>query len=438
MYAEETNNVTAIKDIRAREILDSRGNPTIEADVILADGTIGRAAAPSGASTGSREALELRDGDQNRYMGKGVKKAVANVNSQIRSALMDKDVTEQQAIDDAMIALDGTENKDSLGANAMLAVSLATAKAAAKSQSLPLHQYIANLRNQTSLTMPVPMMNILNGGEHADNTVDIQEFMIEPVGFTNFSEALRAGTEIFHSLKSVLKSQGLNTAVGDEGGFAPNLRSNEEAITVILQAIEQVGYKAGEDIHLALDCAASEFYKNGQYVLAGEGNKAFDSQGFSDYLVGLARQYPIISIEDGLDESDWDGWKYLTEQIGDKVQLVGDDLFVTNPTILQEGIDKHIANAILIKFNQIGTLSETLDAIYLAKKNGYATIISHRSGETEDSTIADLAVGTAAGQIKTGSLCRSDRVAKYNQLLRIEQQVRASYRGREEFIGLRG
>ena len=438
MYAEETTNVAAIKDIRAREILDSRGNPTIEADVILADGTIGRAAAPSGASTGSREALELRDGDQSRYMGKGVKKAVANVNSQIRSALMDKDVTEQQGIDDAMIALDGTENKDSLGANAMLAVSLATAKAAAKSQNLPLHQYIANLRNQTSLTMPVPMMNILNGGEHADNTVDIQEFMIEPVGFTSFSEALRAGTEIFHSLKSVLKSQGLNTAVGDEGGFAPNLRSNEEAITVIMQAIEQVGYKAGEDIHLALDCAASEFYKDGQYILAGEGNKSFDSQGFSDYLVGLARQYPIISIEDGLDESDWDGWKYLTEQIGDKVQLVGDDLFVTNPAILQEGIDKHIANAILIKFNQIGTLSETLDAIYLAKKNGYATIISHRSGETEDSTIADLAVGTAAGQIKTGSLCRSDRVAKYNQLLRIEQQVRASYRGREEFIGLRG
>ena len=438
MYAEETTNVTAIKDIRAREILDSRGNPTIEADVILADGTIGRAAVPSGASTGSREAIELRDGDKDRYMGRGVKKAVSNVNSQIRSALMDKDVTEQQHIDDVIIKLDGTENKGSLGANAMLAVSLATAKAAAKSQSLPLHQYIANLRNQTSLTMPVPMMNILNGGEHADNTVDIQEFMIEPVGFTSFSEALRAGTEIFHSLKSVLKSQGLSTSVGDEGGFAPNLRSNEEAITVIMQAIEQVGYKAGEDIHLALDCAASEFYKDGKYILAGEGNKAFDSQGFSDYLVSLARQYPIISIEDGLDESDWDGWKYLTEQIGDKVQLVGDDLFVTNPTILQEGIDKHIANAILIKFNQIGTLSETLDAIYLAKKNGYATIISHRSGETEDSTIADLAVGTAAGQIKTGSLCRSDRVAKYNQLLRIEQQVRASYRGREEFIGLRG
>ena len=438
MYAEETNNVTAIKDIRAREILDSRGNPTIEADVILADGTIGRAAVPSGASTGSREAVEIRDGDKDRYMGKGVRKAVANVNSQIRSALMDKDVSEQQNIDDTMIALDGTDNKDNLGANAILAVSLAAAKAAAQSQSLPLHQYIANLRNQTSLTMPVPMMNILNGGEHADNTVDIQEFMIEPVGFNSFSEALRAGTEIFHSLKSVLKSQGLSTSVGDEGGFAPNLRSNEEAITVIMQAIEQVGYKAGEDIHLALDCAATEFYKDGKYILAGEGNKAFDSQGFSDYLVGLARQYPIISIEDGLDESDWDGWKYLTEQIGDKVQLVGDDLFVTNPAILQEGIDKKIANAILIKFNQIGTLSETLDAIYLAKKNGYATVISHRSGETEDSTIADLAVGTAAGQIKTGSLCRSDRVAKYNQLLRIEQQVRASYRGREEFIGLRG
>ena len=438
MYAEETTNVTQIKDIRAREILDSRGNPTIEADVILADGTIGRAAAPSGASTGSREALELRDGDKSRYMGKGVKKAVANVNSEIRTALMNTDVTEQQRIDDAMIALDGTENKDNLGANAILAVSLAAAKAASKSQGLPLHQYIADLRNQTSLTMPVPMMNIINGGEHADNTVDIQEFMIEPVGFSSFSEALRAGTEVFHSLKSVLRSQGLNTAVGDEGGFAPDLRSNEEAITVIMQAIEQVGYKAGEDIHLALDCAASEFYKDGKYVLAGEGNKSFDSQGFSDYLVGLTRQYPIISIEDGLDESDWDGWAYLTQQLGDKVQLVGDDLFVTNPAILQQGIDKHIANAILIKFNQIGTLSETLDAIYLAKKNGYATVISHRSGETEDTFIADLAVGTAAGQIKTGSLCRSDRVAKYNQLLRIEQQVRASYRGRQEFIGLRG
>ncbi|AWT49406.1 phosphopyruvate hydratase [Psychrobacter sp. YP14] len=438
MYAENITNAVEIQDIRAREILDSRGNPTIEADVILADGSMGRAAAPSGASTGSREALELRDGDKSRYLGKGVTKAVANVNSQIRSALLESDATDQQGIDNILIELDGTANKDHLGANAMLAVSLATAKAAAISQNLPLHQYIANLRGQTSLTMPVPMMNILNGGEHADNTVDIQEFMIEPTGFSSFSEALRAGVEIFHSLKSVLKSQGLNTAVGDEGGFAPNLRTNEEAITVIMQAIEQAGYKAGKDIHLALDCAASEFYKNGQYILAGEGNKTFDSQGFSDYLVKLTEQYPIISIEDGLDESDWEGWAYLTSKLGKKVQLVGDDLFVTNPAILQEGIDKQIANAILIKFNQIGTLSETLDAIYLAKKNGYATVISHRSGETEDSTIADLAVGTAAGQIKTGSLCRSDRVAKYNQLLRIEQQVRASYRGGEEFIGLRG
>lgn len=438
MYAESITNATEIQDIRAREILDSRGNPTIEADVILADGSMGRAAAPSGASTGSREALELRDGDKSRYLGKGVIKAVSNVNSQIRSALLENDATDQQAIDDRLIELDATENKDNLGANAMLAVSLATAKAAAISQTIPLHQYIANLRGQTSLTMPVPMMNILNGGEHADNTVDIQEFMIEPTGFSGFSEALRAGVEVFHSLKSVLKAQGLNTAVGDEGGFAPNLRSNEEAITVILEAIEKTGYKAGKDIHLALDCAASEFYKNGEYVLAGEGNKTFDSQSFSDYLVRLTEQYPIISIEDGLDESDWDGWAYLTSKLGKKVQLVGDDLFVTNPKILQEGIDKNIANAILIKFNQIGTLSETLDAIYLAKKNGYATVISHRSGETEDSTIADLAVGTAAGQIKTGSLCRSDRVAKYNQLLRIEQQVRASYRGGEEFIGLRG
>lgn len=438
MYAEDTKNVVEIKDIIAREILDSRGNPTIEADVILANGIRGRAAAPSGASTGSREALELRDGDASRYLGKGVKKAVANANSQIRTALLDKDVTQQTTIDNILIELDGTENKGNMGANAMLAVSLAVAKAAAIAQSLPLHQYIANLRGQTSLTMPVPMMNILNGGAHADNTVDIQEFMIEPVGFASFSEALRAGTEIFHALKSVLKAQGLNTAVGDEGGFAPNLRSNEEAITVIMQAIDKAGYKAGGNIFLALDCAASEFYKNGQYILAGEGNKAFDSQGFSDYLTSLCNQYPIISIEDGLDESDWEGWAYLTKQLGKKVQLVGDDLFVTNPKILQEGIDKDIANAILIKFNQIGTLSETLDAIYLAKQNGYATVISHRSGETEDSTIADLAVGTAAGQIKTGSLCRSDRVAKYNQLLRIEQQVRAAYRGREEFIGLRG
>lgn len=438
MYAETTDNAVEIKDIIAREILDSRGNPTIEADVILANGVCGRAAAPSGASTGSREALELRDGDKSRYLGKGVKKAVSNVNSQIRTALLDKDVTDQNELDRILIDLDGTENKGNLGANATLAVSLAAARAAATAKNLPLHQYIANLRGQTSLTMPVPMMNILNGGAHADNTVDIQEFMIEPVGFNSFSESLRAGTEIFHSLKSVLKSQGLNTAVGDEGGFAPNLRSNEEAITVIMQAIEQAGYKAGQDIYLALDCASSEFYKNGQYILEGEGSKAFTSEGFADYLASLVRQYPIISIEDGLDESDWDGWAYLTKQLGDKVQLVGDDLFVTNPKILREGIDKNIANAILIKFNQIGTLTETLDAIYLAKENGYGTVISHRSGETEDSTIADLAVGTAAGQIKTGSLCRSDRVAKYNQLLRIEQQVTAAFRGREEFIGLRG
>ena len=429
--------MSQIVDIRAREILDSRGNPTIEADVILDSGVVGRACAPSGASTGSREALELRDGDKSRYLGKGVRTAVQNVNNDIRNLLVGQSTFEQKSLDEQMITLDATENKAKLGANATLAVSLAAARAAATEQKLPLFQYIANLRGQTTLSMPVPMMNILNGGSHADNNVDIQEFMIEPVAFDSFGEALRAGTEVFHSLKSVLKSQGLNTAVGDEGGFAPNLRSNEEAITVIMQAIEQAGYKAGKDIYLALDCASSEFYKNGQYVLEGEGNKAFSSQGFADYLGDLVRQYPIISIEDGLDESDWDGWAYLTEKLGKTVQLVGDDLFVTNPQILQEGISKNIANAILIKFNQIGTLSETLDAIYLAKQNGYATVISHRSGETEDSTIADLAVGTAAGQIKTGSLCRSDRVAKYNQLLRIEQMVTASYHGADEFIGLR-
>lgn len=437
MYAEDQKNAVQITDIRAREILDSRGNPTVEADVTLASGVIGRACAPSGASTGSREALELRDGDKNRYLGKGVKKAVANINSQIRSALVDTNAADQQSVDRVLIELDGSENKANLGANATLAVSLAVAKAAAIAQRLPLYQYIANLRGQTALSMPVPMMNILNGGAHADNTVDIQEFMIEPVGFDSFSEALRAGAEIFHALKAVLKAQGLSTSVGDEGGFAPNLRSNEEAIAAILQAIEKAGYTAGKDIYLALDCAASEFYKDKKYVLAGE-NKSFDSVQFADYLVSLCRQYPIISIEDGLEESDWDGWAYLTQQLGKKAQLVGDDLFVTNPKILQEGIDRGVANAILIKYNQIGTLSETLDAIYLAKQNGYATVISHRSGETEDSFIADLAVGTAAGQIKTGSLCRSDRVAKYNQLLRIEQQVTAAFRGRAEFIGLRG
>lgn len=428
--------MASISDIRAREILDSRGNPTIEVDVTLTDGSFGRAAAPSGASTGSREALELRDGDNSRYLGKGVKQAVANVNSEIRDALMGMDPTQQTEVDHKLIELDGTQNKEKLGANAMLGTSLAVVKAAAAAQGKLLFQHIADLRGQSSLTMPVPMMNILNGGAHADNTVDIQEFMIEPVGFESFSEALQAGTEVFHHLKSVLKKRGLNTAVGDEGGFAPNLRSNEEAITVILEAVEKSGFTAGNQIHLALDCASTEFYKNGQYVLAGEGNKAFSSEGFSDYLAELVRQYPIISIEDGLDESDWDGWSYLTKKLGDKVQLVGDDLFVTNPQILQRGINEHVGNAILIKFNQIGTLTETLDAIYLAKENGYATVISHRSGETEDATIADLAVGTAAGQIKTGSLCRSDRVAKYNQLLRIEEVIDGVYRGKAEFRGL--
>ncbi len=428
--------MSQIVDIRAREILDSRGNPTIEADVILDSGVVGRACAPSGASTGSREALELRDGDKSRYLGKGVRTAVQNVNGQIKDLLKGQNVFEQKALDDKMIALDGTENKEKLGANATLAVSLAAARAASAEKKTELFQYIADLRGQTTLSMPVPMMNIINGGSHADNTVDIQEFMIEPVGFTSFSEALRAGAEIFHSLKSVLKKQGLNTAVGDEGGFAPNLRTNEEAITAILEAIGQTGYKADSDIMLALDCASSEFYKNGQYVLAGEGNKAFTSNQFADYLAGLVKQYPIISIEDGLDESDWEGWAYLTSILGDKIQLVGDDLFVTNPKILQRGIDEKIGNSILIKYNQIGTLSETLDAIYLAKANGYSTVISHRSGETEDSTIADLAVGTAAGQIKTGSLSRSDRIAKYNQLLRIEELTNAVYRGKAEFKGL--
>ena len=426
--------MSQIIDIRAREILDSRGNPTIEADVYLESGVMGRGCAPSGASTGSREALELRDKDGKRYLGKGVLNAVTNVNSRISELLVGRSVFDQSGIDRAMIALDGTENKSNLGANAMLAVSLACARAAAAEKKVPLYEYIASLNNQTIFTMPVPMMNIINGGEHADNTVDIQEFMIEPVGFTSFAEALRCGAEVFHALKSVLKAQGLNTAVGDEGGFAPNLRTNEEALQMIMQAIDKAGYKAGEDVMLALDCASSEFYKDGRYHLEGEG-KSFDSEGFAEYLSGLTRQYPIISIEDGLDESDWAGWKVLTDKIGEKVQLVGDDLFVTNPKILQRGIDEGVANSILIKYNQIGTLTETLEAIYLAKNNGYTTVISHRSGETEDSTIADLAVATAAGQIKTGSLCRSDRVAKYNQLLRIEQELDglAAYRGKAEF-----
>ncbi|BCD84320.1 enolase [Pseudomonas solani] len=426
-----------IVDIKGREVLDSRGNPTVEADVILDNGIVGSACAPSGASTGSREALELRDGDKSRYMGKGVLKAVANINGPIRSLLLGKDPVDQKALDQAMIALDGTENKASLGANAILAVSLAAAKAAAQDQDLPLYAHIANLNGTPGqYSMPVPMMNIINGGEHADNNVDIQEFMVQPVGAKTFSDGLRMGTEIFHHLKAVLKARGLNTAVGDEGGFAPNLTSNEDALAAIAEAVANAGYKLGTDVTLALDCAASEFFEDGKYNLSGEG-KSFDAEGFADYLKGLTERFPIISIEDGLDESDWAGWKILTDKIGEKIQLVGDDLFVTNTKILKEGIEKGIGNSILIKFNQIGSLTETLEAIQMAKAAGFTAVISHRSGETEDSTIADLAVGTAAGQIKTGSLCRSDRVSKYNQLLRIEEQLggKAPYRGRAEFRG---
>ncbi|VVM60078.1 Enolase [Pseudomonas fluorescens] len=425
-----------IVDIKGREVLDSRGNPTVEADVLLDNGIIGSACAPSGASTGSREALELRDGDKSRYMGKGVLKAVANINGPIRDLLLGKDPVDQKALDHAMIALDATENKASLGANAILAVSLAAAKAAAQDQDLPLYAHIANLNGTPGVySMPVPMMNIINGGEHADNNIDIQEFMVQPVGAKSFAEGLRWGTEIFHHLKAVLKARGLNTAVGDEGGFAPNLASNEEALSAIAEAVSNAGYKLGTDVTLALDCAASEFYKDGKYKLSEEGE--YDSAGFADYLADLVSKHPIISIEDGLDESDWAGWKILTDKIGDKIQLVGDDLFVTNTKILKEGIDKKIANSILIKFNQIGTLTETLEAIQMAKAAGYTAVISHRSGETEDSTISDLAVGTSAGQIKTGSLCRSDRVSKYNQLLRIEEQLgsKAVYNGRAEFRG---
>ncbi|EQM79842.1 phosphopyruvate hydratase [Stutzerimonas stutzeri] len=426
-----------IVDIKGREVLDSRGNPTVEADVILDNGIVGSACAPSGASTGSREALELRDGDKSRYMGKGVLKAVSNINGPIRDLLLGKDPLDQKALDRAMIELDGTENKASLGANAILAVSLANAKAAAQDQDLPLYAHIANLNGTPGqYSMPVPMMNIINGGEHADNNVDIQEFMVQPVGAKTFADALRMGAEIFHHLKAVLKARGLSTSVGDEGGFAPNLASNEDALAAIAEAVANAGYKLGDDVTLALDCASSEFFENGKYDLAGEG-KAFDATGFADYLAGLSERYPIISIEDGMDESDWAGWKVLTDKIGSKVQLVGDDLFVTNTKILKEGIDKGIANSILIKFNQIGSLTETLEAIQMAKAAGYTAVISHRSGETEDHTIADLAVGTAAGQIKTGSLCRSDRVSKYNQLLRIEEQLggKAPYKGRAEFRG---
>ncbi len=427
--------MSIIADIRAYEVLDSRGNPTIEADVILDDGSVGSACAPSGASTGSREALELRDGDKSRYLGKGVLKAVENVNTDIRSLLLGKDATDQREIDRLMIEADGTENKSKYGANAILAVSLAAAKAAAISRGVPLYAHIADINGTSGkYSMPVPMMNIINGGEHADNNVDIQEFMVQPVSATTFSQALQMGAEIFHSLKKVLSNKGLNTAVGDEGGFAPNLSSNAEALAVIKEAVGAAGYKLGEDVTLALDCASSEFYKDGQYDLSGEG-KVYSAEGFSDFLAELCDQYPIISIEDGQDESDWDGWKYQTEKLGNRIQLVGDDLFVTNTKILNKGIEMGVANSILIKFNQIGTLSETLDAIQMAKDAGYTAVISHRSGETEDTTIADLAVATAAGQIKTGSLCRSDRVSKYNRLLRIEAELggMAPYRGLAEF-----
>ena len=432
--------MASIKNIRAREVLDSRGNPTIEADVELDSGVMGSACAPSGASTGSREALELRDKDPARYLGKGVLKAVQNVNTEIREALIGQDAADQKALDGVMLELDGTENKAKLGANAILSVSLAAAKAAALDAGLPLYAHIAQLNGSAgNYSLPVPMMNIVNGGEHADNNVDIQEFMVQPTGATSFSEALRYGAEIFHALKSVLKKQGLSTAVGDEGGFAPDLPSNAAALDCILQAIEIAGFRPGSDIHLALDCAASEFYVDGKYVLAGEG-KSYDSGQFADYLQGLAENYPILSIEDGMDESDWEGWAKLSAQIGDKVQLVGDDLFVTNTKILQRGISESIANSILIKFNQIGTLTETLAAINMAKAADYTAVISHRSGETEDTTIADLAVAIAAGQIKTGSLCRSDRVAKYNRLLRIEEELGSSsvFNGIKEFSNFTG
>jgi len=429
--------MSKISKIIGREIMDSRGNPTVEADVYLESGAMGRAAAPSGASTGSREALELRDGDKSRYLGKGVLKAVAAINNDIQAALLGQDAVDQATLDKIMIDLDGTENKEKFGANAILAVSLAAAKAAAIHKNIPLYQHISELNGTPGVySMPVPMMNIINGGEHADNNVDIQEFMVQPVGATSFKEALRTGAEIFHSLKKVLNDKGLNTAVGDEGGFAPDLGSNEEALTVIIEAVEKAGYVMDKDVTLAMDCAASEFYVDGKYDLKGEG-KVFDSEGFGDFLADLSKKHPIVSIEDGLDESDWDGWASLTKKIGDKVQLVGDDLFVTNTKILKRGIDNGIGNSILIKFNQIGTLTETLEAIRMAQAAGFTVVISHRSGETEDATIADLAVGTAAGQIKTGSLCRSDRVAKYNQLLRIEQELgdSVSYNGRSEIKG---
>jgi len=428
--------MTTITHILAREILDSRGNPTLEAEVTLENGAFGRAAVPSGASTGSKEAVELRDGDQARYLGKGVQTAVSHVNQTIAQAVQGADALDQQALDQRLIELDGSPNKGVLGANALLGVSLAVAHAAAAAKKQPLWHYLAE-KTGTDPALPVPMMNIINGGAHADNNVDFQEFMVLPVGAASFSEALRCGAEIFHALKSVLKKQGLNTAVGDEGGFAPDFRSNVQALDTILEAISQAGYSAGDDVLLGLDVASTEFYKDGQYHLTGE-NKHLDSAQFVDFLADWTQQYPIITIEDGLAEDDWEGWKLLTERIGSKVQLVGDDLFVTNPAILRQGIDSHTANAILIKVNQIGTLTETLQAIALAHSARYAAIVSHRSGETEDTTIADIAVATTATQIKTGSLCRSDRVAKYNQLLRIEQALGANarYAGRDAFVSL--
>ena len=420
--------MSRIVDIRGREIIDSRGNPTVEADVVLESGVVGRAAVPSGASTGSREALELRDGDAARYGGKGVQKAVANVNGPIRALLLGQDAQDQGDLDAKMLAADGTETKSRFGANAILAASLASAHAAARDRKLPLYRHLGG---PGDLHMPVPMMNIINGGAHADNSVDIQEFMILPLGAPSFSEAVRYGAEIFHSLKKVLHAKGLNTAVGDEGGFAPNLPSNEAALTTILEAIDRAGYRAGRDVYLGLDVASTEFYKDGMYDLASEGRK-FTSAEFADYLAGLVAKYPIVTVEDGMSEDDWNGWSILTRKLGSKVQLVGDDLFVTNTKIFAEGIAKNIANSILIKVNQIGTLTETLAAIKMAADARYSAVVSHRSGETEDVTIADIAVATTASQIKTGSMSRSDRVAKYNQLLRIEAELgsRASYPGR--------
>ncbi|HQY38028.1 MAG TPA: phosphopyruvate hydratase [Giesbergeria sp.] len=427
--------MSAIVDIVGREILDSRGNPTVECDVLLESGVMGRAAVPSGASTGSREAIELRDGDKSRYLGKGVLKAVEHINTEISEAVLGLDATEQAFLDKTLIDLDGTDNKSRLGANAMLAVSMAVARAAAEESGLPLYRYLGGMGG---MQLPVPMMNVINGGAHANNTLDIQEFMIIPVGAPSFREAVRWGAEVFHALKKIIHDKGMSTAVGDEGGFAPSVANHEAAIELILQAIDAAGYTAGEQIALGLDCAASEFYKDGQYHLAGEG-LALSAQAWTDMLATWCDKYPIISIEDGMHEGDWDGWKILSDRLGKNVQLVGDDLFVTNTKILQEGIDKGIANSILIKINQIGTLTETFAAIEMAKRAGYTAVISHRSGETEDSTIADIAVGTNAGQIKTGSLSRSDRMAKYNQLLRIEEDLGdiAHYPGRRAFYNLR-